>query len=182
MARAICEIALDSFSCDWQVWFGFGMGRMQGAEEPARGGTGTQAAEPARTLSPIAAFLILLVIGAVALGALLLTREDEAEDPSAHDRGPAFALTDEEAIERFRELEALQIRAYRQRNLSLISKVYVPGGEGEQIVAEEIRKLIRADVLDRSTFRTERIELIQNDESQIIVRQTEVQSSRFVHE
>jgi hypothetical protein len=78
---------------------------MQGAEEPAPGGTGTQAAEPARTLSPIAAFLILLVIAAVALGAFLLTRDESSEEPSAPDRGPAFALTDEEAIERFKELD-----------------------------------------------------------------------------
>jgi hypothetical protein len=155
---------------------------MQEAEEPARGGTGTQAAEPARMLSPIAAFLILLAIAAVGLGALLLSREERSEEPSAPDRGPAFALTDEEAIELFKELEALQIRAYRERDLSLISKVYVPGGQGEKVVAEEIRKLIRADVLDRSTFRTERIELIRNDGSQVIVRQTEVQRSRFVHE
>jgi hypothetical protein len=154
---------------------------MQEADEPARGGTGTQAAEPARTLSPIAAFLILLAIGAVALGAFLLTREDDAE-PAARDRGPAFALTDEEAIERFRELEALYIRAYRQRDLSLLSQIYVPGSRIEETVAKEIRKLIRADVVPRPTFTTDELEVITNESSEITVRQTVEESSRFIHE
>ena len=182
VARAICEIAFDSFSCDRQVWFGFGMGRMQGAEEPARGGTGTQAAEPARTLSPIAAFLILLVIGAVALGALLLTREDEAEEPSAPDRGPAFALTDEEAIERFHELAALHIRAYRERDLSLVSQIFVPGSRISETVTDEIRTLIRRDVIDQTTFESEKVEIVSNEPSQITMRQTVLQTPRFIKE
>jgi hypothetical protein len=154
---------------------------MQEADEPARGGTGTQATEPARTLSPIAAFLILLAIGAVALGAFLLTREDDAE-PAARDRGPAFALTDEEAIERFKELDELRLRAYRERDLSLLSRVFVPGTAIEHRVANEIRDLIRSDVTDRSVFNTERLETISNRQSHVTVRQVVVEEIRFVDE
>jgi hypothetical protein len=154
---------------------------MQEADEPARGGTGTQATEPARTLSPIAAFLILLAIGAVALGAFLLTREDDAE-PASRDRGPAFALTDEEAVERFKELDELRLRAYRERDLSLVSRIFAPGTPIANTATEEIRKLIRADVLDRPNFRTRKLEVVTKHSDKVTIRQTVEQSARFIHE
>jgi hypothetical protein len=150
---------------------------MQEAEEPTRGGNEASA----RAMSPIAAFVILLAVVAAVFGAWLLTREDEPT-PTPQDRGPAFALTNEEAIERFVELEALYLRAYRQRDLSLLSRIYVPGSRIETTVAREIRKLIRADVLPRPTLQTEQLEVVTNESSDITVRQTVEESSRFVHE
>jgi hypothetical protein len=150
---------------------------MQEAEEPTRGGNEASA----RAMSPIAAFVILLAVVAAVFGGWLLTREDEPT-PTQRDRGPAFALSDEEAIERFKQLEALQVRAYRRRDLSLLSRIFVPGGESERVAATEIRRLIRADVLDKSTFQTQNVGVIRNTPTKITVRQTVVERVRFVNE
>jgi hypothetical protein len=154
---------------------------MQEADEPARGGTGTQAAEPARTLSPIAAFLILLAIGAVALGAFLLTREDDAE-PAARDRGPAFALTDEEAVERFKELDDLLTDAYRSRDLSVLSLILAPGSPIARTVVEEITDLKRRSIIPKPLFETRTVRILEKSDDQIVLQQVVVSDARFVTE
>jgi hypothetical protein len=154
---------------------------MQEADEPARGGTGTQATEPARTLSPIAAFLILLAIGAVALGAFLLTREDDAE-PASRDRGPAFALTDEEAIERFKELDDLLTDAYRSRDLSVLSLILAPGSPIARTVVDEITDLKRRSIIPKPLFETRTVRILEKSDDQIVLQQVVVSDARFVTE
>jgi hypothetical protein len=150
---------------------------MQEAEEPTRGGNEASA----RAMSPIAAFVILLAVVAAVFGVWLLTREDEPTRTQP-DRGPGFALTNEEAIERFKELDAMRLRAYRQRDLSLLSQIFVPDSAIARRVSHEIRRLIRVDVLDRPALRTERLEVISNTPTEIVVQQTVVEKSRFLHE
>jgi hypothetical protein len=113
---------------------------------------------------------------------LLLTREDEAEEPSAPDRGPAFALTDEEAIERFRELDRLLTEAYRSRDLSDVSLILAPGSPIARTVVDEIMDLKRRSIIAEPLFETRTVRILEKSEDQIVLQQVVVSDARFVTE
>jgi hypothetical protein len=148
---------------------------MQEAEEPTRGGNEASA----RAMSPIAAFVILLAVVAAVFGAWLLTREDEPT-PTQRDRGPGFALTNEEAIERFKELDRLLTNAYRDRDQSLISLILAPDSPIKRTVVDEITNLKRKGIVPKPQFETRSVRVVDRSDDQIILQQVVVSDARFV--
>src|SRR5688500_13048480 len=90
---------------------------MQRAEDSS-----SRAVQPERSgLKPTTAFLLLLVGASVIAGVLYLTRPEAAPTPTGSEtpNEPNFALTNEEAIARFEELNAQRIAMYEERDITL---------------------------------------------------------------
>ena len=100
-------------------------------------------------LAPAAAFALLVV--AVAVG-YLLTRPGEPEaarrpKPQTSALEPGHTLTDQEALARFMELDALRISAFEERNVRSLQRAFVPDSAELRRGIQTIRKLLRDEVL-----------------------------------
>jgi hypothetical protein len=148
---------------------------MQEAGE-SRGVTRAKPAAP-----PLLVFLGLMAV-LVAVGAIVLFTRDPAPPPPPGTTPPEtnFALTDAEAIARFRELRALRDRLYRARDITLMSQIYTPMSPLRPIVSSEVRRLLRARVQDRSTFETRGIDLLSNEPDRVRLRETVLIKPKFV--
>jgi hypothetical protein len=132
-------------------------------------------------LSPVTVFLGLIAV-LIATGAIvLLTRDNPPEPPPATTRTTSnFALTNTEAIARFKELHAIQLWAYRSHDVSLLSMVFSSDSVIGDTVSNEIRDLNRDDVSARPHYETQSLEVIENGTSAIRLQQTAVFRARFV--
>jgi hypothetical protein len=134
-------------------------------------------------LSPLRAFLALLVL-LIAAGVLLLATRSN-DDPAPAELDPTitdFSLTDAEAIERFKELNALAWQSARDRDLSLLPRVFTEDGPTGERAARAIRELLRDDVIDQSTSETLNIEVLVNHPSEIQLRETSRLDACFLNE
>ncbi|MGH2818057.1 MAG: hypothetical protein ACRDJS_06305 [Actinomycetota bacterium] len=138
--------------------------------------------EPAGGLSPAKAFFALLALLVAIGGLFLLTRSSEDPDPSSAPKSDNFALTDAEAIERFRELESLKIRAYRQTDASLIPKIFTSDSPVRGTVLKEIKELDSTRVTFDTRYETEKTNVESNSTSEIVVRQIVLVYPKFVDE
>lgn len=134
-------------------------------------------------LSPARAFALVLAIAVVAAAVLYLTnaREDRAA-PAAAPVTPDLSLTDAEAIAGFRELHALVVVAYRNRDLTLLPEIYVAGSGPLRRAREEIRGLLQGSALDKSKIVTRSLRVVSNSPAEIIVRQVRIVEPKFVDE
>jgi hypothetical protein len=144
-------------------------------------------------LSPGAAFLILLVILATAfwVGALLFDRAPAELQPlvirasnkplptPAADADHPRPLSARQAIARFEVLNALRLRAYRERDTSLFARYLVPNSPLLDIGVKEIKRLRRDGVTMRPNFVTQRLTVRRRTRSEIIVRQIVRQNPKF---
>jgi hypothetical protein len=85
-----------------------------------------------------------VAILAVLLVALLLTRSDDklAPSPVHHQQSTGFALTNSEAIAKFKELNHLRIDVYRSRDPSLITQALTsdsPCGAGRTAMSPDCK-------------------------------------------
>jgi hypothetical protein len=138
--------------------------------------------QPAGGLSPAKAFFALLALLVAIGGLFLLTRPGDDPNPGPAPKSDNFALTDAEAIVRFKELDELQIRALRQRDETLLGQIYTPNSPLVSSVAKSIRTLIRESVFDRTRDETKRLSVIENGQDEIRLRQEVVVRPKFVDE
>jgi hypothetical protein len=138
--------------------------------------------KPSGGLSPVKAFFALLALLVAIGGLFLLTRPTDESNPGPAPRSDNFALTDAEAIERFKELDALRIRALRSRDASLISQVFTPNSPVAEDVMDSIQTLNRQNVLFRTTYKDSSLHVVTNTANEIHVLQRAVVNPRFVDE
>jgi hypothetical protein len=156
---------------------------MQRAEESTPNPP-TTGAEPTRAISPVKAFFILLLVLVTVLGgAYLVTRSDEPSPVSTTaTRGPGFQLTDEQALERFRELDALRVRAFTHRDLTLVHQYLSADSPILVVNLDEIRQLITDKIMFDPGIVSSSVEVVANSPEQVIVRQEIEQRPRFTNE
>ncbi len=147
---------------------------------------GSSAGEPPERafLSPGKAFALLFgVILLLGAGIFLLRPDAPAEPtPTSDPPAPTFELTNAEAIARFEQLDALREVAYRERDPSLVTQIYVSGSPVEKVVIGELRQLRRDDVRDETRTQRESISVVKNDEREIVIEEVVVLRPRFVNE
>ena len=155
---------------------------MQRAEGPSS----RLAPEPTPTrpnLSPPVAFLLLAVVIAI-LGAIVFLTRPEAPatptDPNPAQQQPDFSLTNEEAITRFEELDRLRHQAFAEVDVSLLPLIYSNDSEVLRIATTELDQLRSDQVRDASIFRTQSIQVIDNTEDEVILKQVVNVTPRFV--
>ena len=144
-------------------------------------------------LSPGAAFLILLVVLAAAfgVGALRFDRASAELQPLVirASNGPLPTpiadadrprpLSARQAIARFEALNALRLRAYRERDTSLFARYLVPNTPLTDVGVKEIKRLRRDGVTMRPNFVTQRLTVRRRTRSEIVVRQIVRQNPKF---
>ena len=136
--------------------------------------------------SPIKAFLIIFALIILTTAIFLMTANgeettDATRSPSTNST-PDFSLTDEEAIARFEELNDLRLKSYADRDVSLVGLYVTSDGPLNPLVRREIRRLLRANVLDRTTFVTKSLDVSSNDSDEIEITQRVVESPKFIDE
>ncbi|MDQ3645960.1 MAG: hypothetical protein M3345_03395 [Actinomycetota bacterium] len=131
---------------------------------------------------PLKTFLLILAAVCLVAGALYLSLARERSTPTTAAESPSgeFALTDAEAIARFKELESLQLRAYRQRDLSFLDAVFTPETPMRAAAQREISQLLQKDAFTRTRFQTQDISVISNTHTEIILKQSVIVHPKFV--
>ena len=137
-------------------------------------------AEAPRTMNPTKVFAVLAGLVIVIAGAFYLTRSDPAPTPDPSP--PDFSLTDTEALTRYRELHELNIRAYEERDQSLIHAIYTDDSKVVDKVRREIRMLRRDAVLSRTAFEITSLRVVQNTTDEIVLREELVIRPKFLSE
>ena len=138
--------------------------------------------KPSGGLSPVKAFFALLALLVAIGGLFLLTRPTDESNPGPAPRSDNFALTDAEAIERFKELHALFRQASRTRDQSLLSLMITSDSPLRDEATKDIAQLRSDGVLDRSRFVTEDIDIQSNKPTEIHLIQRVVIHPKFVLE
>ena len=111
-----------------------------------------------------------------------LTGSSAEPTPTETPTPPDFSLTDEEAIARFKELDQLRQRMYRDRDASLVSVIYADGSPVQKRVLEDLQVLRRDRVLSRTTFETESLRVESTDAGEVKLMQVVVVDPNFVSE
>ena len=145
-----------------------------------------------RVLPPLGTFVGLLALLAVAL---FLAQSAADTPPLAEPVGDSAAkpepiirndapqtapsLTRAQAVNRYRALDALRLRAYRERDVSLFSAYLTPGSGLHEVGRKEIGRLRADEVVMRPRARTRRISIRSLRRRLIVVRHVSVQDPRF---
>jgi hypothetical protein len=145
-----------------------------------------------RALPPLGTFVGLLALLAVAL---FLARGAADTPPLAGPTGnsatrlepairsdasePAASLTRHQAVARYRALDALRLRAYRERDVSLFTAYLTPDSGLHEIGRREIARLRADGVVMKPRARTRRISIRSLHRRKIVVRHVSVQDPRF---
>jgi hypothetical protein len=131
-------------------------------------------------LSPIVAFLLLIaIIGAI--GTLVFFLRPNAPPPteprSANE--PNFALTDQQAIDRFEQLSEIRRQAYASADSTLLGALYTSDSVVGSLAEKELRQLKSDGVSDVSTYETKKLSVVDNEPTQIELREIVVVTPRF---
>jgi hypothetical protein len=144
-------------------------------------------------LSPGTAFLVLLGVLGVGfiLGEAVAQRAPELQPVTFQSAtGPARAAGSDNvghprppsarrALARFNALNALRLRAYRTRDVTLLPRYLVPGSPLWGTGVREIRRMKRDGVTMRPRFDTKRLAVRLRTPAKIVVRQVVRQDPRF---
>jgi hypothetical protein len=135
-----------------------------------------------RLISGGRALTIFLLLIAVVGGILLLTRKEHASvpPPTNHHQTETFALTDSQAISTFKQLKRLSMRAYVQRDPSLIPLATISDSPAGRTALREIHQLRVDGVFPKPNFVTRRLTVTENSESIVRIRQILRYDLRFV--
>jgi hypothetical protein len=136
----------------------------------------------AEGLSPAQAFFILLALLVAIGGLFLLTRPSNEPASNSPPRSDNFALTDAEAIERFKELDALRIQALESRDPTLLSKIFTPSSPASSRISTSIRKLKRSDVRVRNDYQRQRLVVLRNEDTELVIQQAVTFDVQFFSE
>ena len=149
---------------------------MQEAQDTA----GTQS--ESRSWLGTAALAVVAIAGIVA-GLIIFTSDRGAPDApptgSNSEAAGAPTLTDQEAIDRYLELEDLAVQAYRTANLTLIPRIYTADSPTGDVVRKELRNLRRDSMRLIGSFETESIEVLSNSSDEIVLRQEVIAKARL---
>ena len=134
---------------------------------------------------PVRVFLILAAI-LVAIGVVFwLTRSDPIANTPANATSPTgspdFSLTNEEAIARFKELDALKVEMYRTQDRSLFDSVFTDDSPSRAIVEKDLDKLSENSIRFESTYQTSDISIQSNQSQEIRLRQSVAVTPRLVN-
>jgi len=145
-----------------------------------------------RVLPPLGTFVGLMALLVVAL---FLARSAADPPPLAEPLGSSAAqpepavrndaprtapsLSRAQAVARYRALDALRLRAYRERDVSLFSAYLTPGSGLHEVGRKEIGRLRADEVVMRPRARTRRISIRSLHRRVIVVRHVSVQDPRF---
>jgi hypothetical protein len=156
---------------------------MDSLPEASAPSTDADATSP-RLISGSRAIGAFIVLAAMLLGIVLLTRNPDQTTPPTtnHQQSGTFALTDSQAIAKFKDLNRLRIEAFRHRDASLIAQVLTSDSPLRVKALREIARLRADGVLDRTTFRIRNVRTRSNAPNQIVLREVEVERPRFVTE
>ncbi len=132
------------------------------------------------------ALAIALVAGLLIAAIQGVTSSGADPDPNPNPGGaagtksePDFSLTDEEAIERFQELEQRQIEAYRHADIKLVSDFAGPGPFKNQVV-RELRKMRKDDVTAVLRSKGQELLLVRNESTEITIQETATIDIQFL--
>lgn len=152
---------------------------MQEAQESSSTPAERPLAEPRSKLGTVVVALIA-VVGIVA-GAIIFTMDTGAPDapPTDNSGAPAATLSDEEAINRYLELEQLIVQAYETRDLNLIPQIYTPDSPTAEVARQELIDLRRDSVKLIARFDTESIEVVSSSPEEVVIRQQVVARGRI---
>ena len=140
-------------------------------------------AEARGPVSPLRAFGILAILIAIVAGAGLIAVSNDDSDPEPRfSEGNNFALTDAEALERFRELDSRRLQAYEERDSSMIRLIVTSDSPLNDIARREIAKLRADNIFSRTTFFTTDLEVLSNTPQEIRIIQEVRQEPRFITE
>jgi hypothetical protein len=120
------------------------------------------------------AALVLVAAAGVIAATIIFTMDSGAPDapPTRSDSNAgAPTLTDQEAIDRYLELEDLIVLAYRNADVTLIPHIYTPDSPTADVARKELRQLMRDDVRAILTYSTESIEVTSRSTDGIVIRQ-----------
>lgn len=133
--------------------------------------------------SPIVVFVVLLaLVLAVAVGAVVTRKSPEADATAPPIEHTNFALTDAEAIARFKELNSLLLRSYRRRDVSLVDTYLVPDSPLYKRAVQEIDKLLSDGVRDKAVFEGEVDRVLSSSPDSIVIRHRTIEYPHFVSE
>lgn len=133
-------------------------------------------------LSPVAVFAALMAVIAAVTVTVLLTRDKSSPPPPRPLEQANFALTDTEAIARFKELNGLLLQSYRSRDLSLVNSYLTNDSPLRSRAIREITQLLKDRVIGKARFQTLDDRVLQNDSDAIVVRHKSVEYPHFVSE
>ena len=137
--------------------------------------------EQRRGLSPTRVFVVLLIVVALLVGIGLLATSNN--DPVADDQPlPStnnFALTDDQAIARFKELDQISEGAYAARDESLVTQYTTSDSPLRPSGYEDIRQLQKDDIEFRPRSKTLSVVVLRNDPEEIAIQQIVVQRPIF---
>jgi len=94
---------------------------------------------------------------------------------------PDFSLTDEEAIERFQELDELRVQAYDTADINLVSH-FAGSGPFKDKVVQELRQLKVENVTASPDLDPKKLEITSNGSEQVTLQETVVIDIRFFNE
>jgi hypothetical protein len=146
---------------------------------------GTQSEAPlgrGRSWLTTAALAIVAIAGIVA-GAIIFTMNDGAPDapPTSSNSEAAGAptLTDQEAIDRYFELEDLIVQAYRNVDVTLLARIYTPDSPTAAMVRSELNDLQSDSAQLILDYQTQEIEVVTNSATEIVLRQEAIATGRL---
>ncbi len=127
-------------------------------------------------------------MAAALLGWTLLNTNDPTPTPGGTQPqanpppAPDHSLTNTEALDRFRELDALRIESIETGDVSLIPETLTPDGPLRDIATEEARQLATDMITVQTNFRTINLRVLSNSEDEVVIRQVVLQNPRFFSE
>ena len=140
-----------------------------------------QGATGSTGISPIKAFAGLVALLIVAGTLLLLTRPDASDRFTATSTagGGSLAITDSQALARFRKLDALRRRAYVQKDASLLSTFLTSNSPLRASGAQDIQQLQESDISFKPHTQTRSLVVERNVPTEIVIEQRLIQRARF---
>lgn len=138
-------------------------------------------------LSPVVVFVALVTLVAAITGAVLLTRETPPPPPGPSPGGsatptPDHTLTDEEAITRFKELDALRIRALEERSVQLLRSIFTPNSPAFERGRKSIKNLLRSEVVVDDLWDLRSVRVTSNSSTEVGLRVRGLSDARFFDE
>ncbi len=163
---------------------------MQQAQEPSATPSPERPGAPSDSyISPGKAFLGLMLVVAAVVGAAILTRPDEpkvsAPPSSASDEDSGaeqVRLTEVEVLDTFNRLNTLALRIGRNRDLSLIDRVFTSNGPTARRARRAVSKLLDDRVIDKTRFETVRLKVLSVGATQATLRQVRRVFPCFIRE
>jgi hypothetical protein len=160
---------------------------------PIRNGARPSNDEPSG-LSPVKTFFALLgVVGVVSVLGLYAGRHqskvvsnvrEELSGPNQERAAAAPSLPSaQEVLQTFKHLKRLWVRAYRQRDVHLVSSFRAPNASPRfRQIDDEIRQLKKDHVLVRSRTRSQRLSVVSVGQTKARIREIVVETPKFVNE